>query len=55
MLGEKSSRLFPSWDLVLLTVYVTAKISSTQIFHPLTEEFSAMCDLVLLATYVLSW
>jgi hypothetical protein len=26
----------------------------TQIFHPLTEEFSAMCDLVLLATYVLS-
>ncbi len=55
MLGKKSSRLFPSWDLVLLTVYVTAKISSSQIFHPFTEEFSAMCDLVLLATYVLSW
>ncbi len=55
MLGEKTSRLFPSWDLVLLTVYVTAKISSSQIFHPLAEEFSAMCDLALLATYVLSW
>ena len=38
-------------DLVLQNVYVTAKISSSQIFHPLTEEFSAMCDLVLLATY----
>jgi hypothetical protein len=55
MLGKKSSCLFPSWNLVLLTVYVTAKISSSQIFHPLTEELSAMCDLVLLATYVISW
>ena len=54
MLGEKSSCLFPSWDLVLLTVYVTPKISSSQILHPLTEEFSAVCDLVLLATYVIS-
>ncbi len=35
MLGKKSSCIFPSWDLVLLTVYVTAKISSSQIFHPL--------------------
>ncbi len=25
-------------DLVLLTVYITAKISPSQIFHPLTEE-----------------
>ncbi len=24
-------------------------------FYPLTEEFSAMCDQVLLATYVVSW
>jgi hypothetical protein len=40
-------------DLVLLNVYVTAKISSSQIFHLLTEEFSVMCDLVLLATYVI--
>jgi hypothetical protein len=55
MLGKKSSCLFPSWDLVLLTVYVTPKISSSQILHPLTEEFSAVCDLVLLATYVISW
>ncbi len=28
--------------------------SSSQIFHPLTEEFSAMCDLVQLAKYVVS-
>ncbi len=54
-LGDKSSHLFPSWDLVLLPVYVTTKISSSQIFYPLTEEFSAMCDLVLLATYVIFW
>ncbi len=55
MLGEQRSCLFPLWDLVLLTVYVTAKMSSSQIFHPLTEEFLAKCDLVLLATHVLSW
>ncbi len=54
MLGKKSSCLFPSCDLVLLNVYITAKILSSQIFHSLTEEFSAMCDLVLLATYVIS-
>ncbi len=55
MLGKKSSCLFPLWDLVLQTVYVTTKISSSQIFNPLTKEFSAMCDLVLLATYIISW
>ncbi len=55
ILGENSSHLFPLWDLVLLTVWVTAKNSSSQIFHPLTEELSAMCDLVLLATYIISW
>ena len=32
MLGKKSSCLFHLWDLVLLTVYVTTKISSSQIF-----------------------
>jgi hypothetical protein len=67
MLGKKSARVFPSWDLVLLTVYVTAKISSSQIFHPLTKSFQQcvtwyyklhtlflgdVMDLVLLTVYV---
>ncbi len=34
---------------------VTTKISSSHIFHPLIDELSAMCDQVLLATYIISW
>ncbi len=30
------------------------QVSSSQIFHPLIEELSVMCDLVLLATYIIS-
>ena len=32
----------------------TAKFSFSQVFHPLTEALLVICDLVLLATYVIS-